>query len=204
MLTRITNSKLFSKLKDKKYRNLFIAGEVRRTVPFQLRALRSARTWTQADLGIEAEMPQTVISRIENGDAASLNIKTLLKLAAAFDVALVVRFEPIDRLVHWVDSLSPEVISPRPSAEVLDEMEGLAEVQTVAAILGVRGNGSGTAVNYLRGLASTSVSTSAVQRTFAFDSPSLVVEMDQGVISGQQPRSTGADGANSYLATSVA
>jgi transcriptional regulator with XRE-family HTH domain len=76
-------------------------------------------------------MPQTVISRIENGDAASLSIKTLLKLAAAFDVALVVRFEPIDKLVHWVDNLSPEAMSPKRATEVLAEME--SETVTIAA-----------------------------------------------------------------------
>jgi transcriptional regulator with XRE-family HTH domain len=130
VFTRITNSKLFKRLKEKKYRNQFIAGEVRRTIPFQLRAMRVERKWTQADLGKEADMPQTVVSRIENGDAASLSIKTLLKLASAFDVALVVRFEPIDRLIHWVDNLAPEVMSPQRSDEILARME--AEVSNIA------------------------------------------------------------------------
>lgn len=123
MLTRITKSKLFSRLKDKRYRDIFNAGEVRRIVPFQLRALRAEREWTQAELGDKAGMPQTVISRIENGDAASLNLKTLLKLATAFDVSLVVRFEPVDRVLDWLDNLSPEVMSPRKAAEILAEME---------------------------------------------------------------------------------
>lgn len=123
MNTRITDSKLFRRLKEKKYRDRFIAGEVKRFIPFQLRALRASRKWTQVELGAEAAMPQTVISRIENGNAASLSIKTLLKLASAFDVALVIRFEPIDRLIDFVDDLSPEAMSPRASSRVLAEME---------------------------------------------------------------------------------
>ena len=123
MNTRITDSKLFKRLKDRKYRDRFISGEIKRLIPFQLRALRASRKWTQAQLGNEASMPQTVISRIENGNAASLSIKTLLKLASAFDVALVVRFEPIDNLIHWVDTMSPETISPRASSEILDDTE---------------------------------------------------------------------------------
>lgn len=126
MSTRITNSKLFKRLKEKRYRDRFVAGEVKRLIPFQLRALRASRKWTQAELGSEANMPQTVISRIENGNAASLSIKTLLKLASAFDVALVIRFEPIDRLVDFVDNLSPETMSPRSSSELLTEMESEA------------------------------------------------------------------------------
>jgi transcriptional regulator with XRE-family HTH domain len=120
---QITDSKLFKRLKDKKYRDRFVAGEVKRHIPFQLRALRTARNLTQVQLGAEAEMPQTVISRIENGSASELSIKTLLKLAAALDVALVVRFEPIDRLIDWVDNLSPETVSPKDSKALLNEME---------------------------------------------------------------------------------
>lgn len=162
MFTRITNSKLFKRLKDRKYRQHFVAGEVRRTIPFQLRALRAERKWTQADLGRAAEMPQTVVSRIENGDGASLNIKTLLKLAAAFDVALVVRFEPLDRLIHWVDNLTPETMSPRQSAEILAEMESQSEA------------GIAVAAPAFRVIQSTPVATTALQRSLAFSGPSLV------------------------------
>lgn len=123
MNTRIINSKLFSKLKDKKYRNLFIAGEIKRTIPFQMRALRGARGMSQADLATAAETQQSVISRIENRGAANLSIKTLLKLAEVFDVALVVRFEPIDNLIDWVDRLSPDVMSPNTSEDVIRQLE---------------------------------------------------------------------------------
>jgi transcriptional regulator with XRE-family HTH domain len=171
VFTRITNSKLFKRLKDKKYRNQFIAGEVRRTIPFQLRALRAERKWTQADLGKEAEMPQTVVSRIENGDAASLSIKTLLKLATAFDVALVVRFEPIDRLITWVDGLSPEVMSPRRSSEILAEIEQNA-TRTLIATATVT---QGAALRVVSGTPS-----GITQNSFAFDRPRLVASRATG------------------------
>lgn len=163
MFTRITNSNLFQRLKDKNYRNQFIAGEVRRTIPFQLRALRGERKWTQADLGKEAEMPQTMVCRIENGDAASLSIKTLLKLASAFDVALVVRFEPIDSLIDWVDNLSPEVMAPRSSVDRLTEMEANAVTP------------SRDTASFVRALqAVSSTITANVQTTLAFDRPQAV------------------------------
>lgn len=167
MFTRITNSKLFKRLKDKKYRNQFIAGEVRRAIPFQLRALRAERKWTQADLGKEAEMPQTVVSRIENGDAASLSIKTLLKLASAFDVALVVRFEPIDRLITWVDGLSPEAMSPRRSGEILAEME-----QGIPSAIEV-----GSAGTFIMRVISGTAS-GAIQQTLPYGRPQLVTRTE--------------------------
>lgn len=185
MFTRITNSKLFARLKDKKYRNQFVAGEVRRTIPFQLRALRAERKWTQADLGKEAEMPQTVISRIENGDAASLSIKTLLKLASALDVALVVRFEPIDRLINWVDGLSAEAMTPRCSAEIIAEAETANEPRTSISLAA-----SSNATPRLRAMTSQSVATAAVQRTLGFSSTRLVESQPTTATSLAAPATT--------------
>lgn len=189
MLTRITNSKLFAKLKSKKYRDLFVAGEVRRTVPFQLRALRVERKWTQADLGKEAEMPQTVISRIENGDASSLSIRTLLKLASALDVALVVRFEPIDRLIHWVDNLTPEAMSPRQSSAVLAEMEQTANTTTSVAS------------PVFRVLPTSPNATDAVQRSLGFSSPRLVESQPTAALSLSESTSTATATPTAYQAT---
>ncbi len=116
------SSKLFSKLKNsKKYRELFIAGQINTGIPFQVRALRSARRWTQDKLGEESKMPQTVISRIESRSAGSLSIKTLLKIAAAFDVALVVRFVPFSEMIDWAENLSPEAVAPKSFEEEAEE-----------------------------------------------------------------------------------
>lgn len=120
--SKIKKSKLFSKLADKKYRNLYVASQVNKGIPYQLRALRAARGMTQADLAEIAGTKQTVISRIENKGAGNLSVKTLLKLAEAFDVALVVRFEPIDRLINWLDNFSPEDISFETSEAILKKL----------------------------------------------------------------------------------
>ena len=134
------NSKMFRKIKDRDYRRRFIFGQIKTGIPFQLRTLRNAREMTQKDLGEAAKIPQTVVSRIENGTGENLSIKTLLKLADAFDVALVIRFEPIDKLVDWVDNLSPEAMSPEPSEKILAEAErkALAQGATTARQRGPR------------------------------------------------------------------
>ncbi|HEY9405385.1 MAG TPA: helix-turn-helix transcriptional regulator [Pyrinomonadaceae bacterium] len=124
MSTQVINPSLLAKMKDKRYRDLYVASHINKLIPFQLRALRAARNnMTQEELAERAETTQSVISRIQNKGAANLNIKSLLKLAAAFDVALVVRFEPIDRFIDWVDDLSPEAMSPKSSENVLEEIE---------------------------------------------------------------------------------
>jgi len=143
-------------------------------------------------------MPQTVISRIENGNAASLSIKTLLKLAAAFDVALVIRFEPIDRLVNWVDGLSADAMAPRPSAELITEAENAFAEPRATAIAARR---TATPVSHLRVLDSPAITTTALQRSLAFSSPAaLVVESGRATTANQPMRVTETT-ASAYRAT---
>jgi transcriptional regulator with XRE-family HTH domain len=179
--TEAINSNLLARLKDKKYRDLFIASQINRIIPYQIRALRAARNnMTQEELAERAETTQSAISRIKSRGAASMNIKTLLKLASAFDVALVVRFEPIDRFVDWVDDLSPEVMSPKPSEVVLTETEkGAGEQQAVhrdTARLAYSG--------YLRP-ASRSEQTGPTQARFSFDAPYLAWSSDRPALTAE-------------------
>lgn len=110
-------SKLIERLKkSKKHRELFVTSQVKNDIPFQIRALRDTEGWTQAELGRRLEMPQSVISRMENPDSGFLSIKTLLRVASVFDVALVVRFVPFGELIHWVESVPYEVKGLSPQA----------------------------------------------------------------------------------------
>ncbi len=174
MSTKAINLNLLPRLKDKKYRDLFVSSQINKTIPFQIRALRAARNnMTQEELAERAETTQSVISRIQNRGAANLNIKSLLKLASAFDVALVVRFEPIDRFIDWVDELSPEVMSPKPSETVIAELERKALEPERAT--------ESTPARHLR-LASSA--TGVFQPTFRFDAPELV---NVNFMTGQTP-----------------
>jgi transcriptional regulator with XRE-family HTH domain len=121
----ITTSKLFKELKDKEYRDLYVEALVDEGIPHQLRALRAARKFSQVELANLIDTKQAVISRIESKGAATLSIKTLLALASALDVALVVRFEPIDRVLTHMANLSPDDLAPKPSGKILASMENV-------------------------------------------------------------------------------
>ncbi len=125
-------TKLISKLKDKVRRELFVAGQIKTGIPFQIRALRDKNGWTQAELGERLGMTQTNISRLESPGYGKLNITTLQRLAAAFDVALVVRFVPFSRLINWIDNLSPADMAPQSFTEELDSLERVASATSVA------------------------------------------------------------------------
>jgi transcriptional regulator with XRE-family HTH domain len=100
--------RLVTKLQDREYRHLYVAANIRNGVAFQIRALRESRGWTQRDLGERTGMAQERISQLEDPDYGRVTLKTLLRLADAFDVSLAVRFEPFSSLVDWVTSVSQE------------------------------------------------------------------------------------------------
>jgi transcriptional regulator with XRE-family HTH domain len=100
-------------LADKEYRDLYVAEHIRTGVAFQIRAMREDRGWTQSELGQRAQgMAQETISQLEDPDYGRLTLRTLIRLASALDVALIVRFAPFSDLVDWIVNLTPQRLAP--------------------------------------------------------------------------------------------
>ena len=111
-------AKLFA---NKKYRDAYVLEHVKNSIPNQIRALREQREWKQSELGEKAGKQQHGIARLEDPRIGhKLSIKTLLELASAFDVALLVKFVPFSRLVKEYEDVSFEALS---AASVTDEKE---------------------------------------------------------------------------------
>src|SRR5713226_7367760 len=108
-----SRKKLILKLKNKKYRDAYVSAHVRNGNAYQIRALREQQGLTQGELGKKARKPQNVISRLEDPSYGKASIPTLLDLAAAFDVALLVKFVPFSKLLKEVEDLSPEALSAK-------------------------------------------------------------------------------------------
>ena len=110
------NKQLINELINKEYRDAFVSAHIDNGIPFQIRALRKRKGWTQKELAEHVGMKQERISALENPNYSKFTLSTLKKLASAFDVALIVRFAPFGELAKWELELSPESLTP-PSFE---------------------------------------------------------------------------------------
>lgn len=108
MTTKNRKKHLTEKLASKKYRDAFVTSYIDQGIPFQIKALREQRDWTQEQLAEYSRMAQTRISLLENPNNKGITLKTLKALASAFDVGLIVRFVPYGDIVHWDLALSSE------------------------------------------------------------------------------------------------
>jgi transcriptional regulator with XRE-family HTH domain len=110
-------------LADKKYRDSYVESFVRNGIAFQLRSMRDLRDLTQMDLAELAEKKQSVISRLENPDNGNPNIATLIEMASALDVALLVKFVPYSRLLKEYEDTTPHALNAK---SIADDVHGLS------------------------------------------------------------------------------
>ena len=101
-------SKLWRKLRNKAYRDGYTEAQLSIEIPFQIWALRKARGWTQAQLAERCGIPQARISHIEQPGRDPLSLRTLYRLASAFDVGLLVQFVSFSESVRREAAFNPE------------------------------------------------------------------------------------------------
>lgn len=98
-------SRLWTKLRRRKYRQAFVATQLKRGVPLQIQALRKRLRLTQKQLAERAGLKQGTISRCEDPDYGELTFNTVLAIANGLDVAFVGKFVPFSELVKWHENL---------------------------------------------------------------------------------------------------
>jgi transcriptional regulator with XRE-family HTH domain len=100
--------------KDPEYRHVYDEGFSSSSIATQIKVLREARKWTQAELADKAGMNQSRISEIEDVNFSSWTMRTLRKLARAFDLRLKISFEEFGTLLTDFRDLNREHLSRRP------------------------------------------------------------------------------------------
>jgi transcriptional regulator with XRE-family HTH domain len=104
-------SELVEKLKNKKYRSAYIRSQINVGIPMQIKFLRENLGWTQGALGKKAGMKQPRISAMERPGEVRFNIETLIRLASAFDVGLVVRFASYSEMLRLESQFNPNTFT---------------------------------------------------------------------------------------------
>jgi transcriptional regulator with XRE-family HTH domain len=120
--TQIRNS-----LVNKEYREALAIEHVNTTLAIQIRKMRESHGWKQDELAAKLGKGkhQETISQWENPDYGRHTITTLKSLAAAFDVALLVKFIPFSELVRDMLSLSDIRLSPPSFSEERNHIKAL-------------------------------------------------------------------------------
>lgn len=124
---------LKKRFEDKEFRSAYVADFVRSGVAYQVRDMREAREWSQKCLASKAETTQSVISRSENPEYGRFNVSTLLDLARAFDVALVIKFVPFRELFEIASDFSKSAMNVASFSTA--DLEGLAATAKPMPIL---------------------------------------------------------------------
>jgi len=99
-------------LANREYREALAIEHVNTTLAIQIRMMRENHQWKQSDLAARLGKHQETVSQWENPDYGRHSMTTLKALAAAFDVALLVKFIPFSELVQDMVNLSEIRLSP--------------------------------------------------------------------------------------------
>lgn len=101
---------LAEELRDREARHLYAEEFANSALALQIKTLRLQRNWTQQELAERAGLKQSQVSAMEQVDHDAWTLKTLRKLARAFDLALDVRFESFGWLLDDALSTSRETL----------------------------------------------------------------------------------------------
>lgn len=103
-LTKISRLKAY-----RTAREAYIKGKLSVLIPAQIRALRlKSKTPKQQDMAKEAGMKQSRISAAEKPGAVNFNLDTLVRIASALKVGLIVEFVPFGTMLAWENGFSQD------------------------------------------------------------------------------------------------
>ena len=131
------------RLASKPYRDVYLPSRVRAVVAMQIRGFRLALGRTQKNFANLIGTTQSVVSDLENPDGEQVSVQTLLNIAAALNVALIVRFASYPDFLSAMSDTSPKGLDAEPiDATIARQTQERGEINlsaplTVAANTGL-------------------------------------------------------------------
>ncbi len=124
--------RLLEEFRDPEARREYADEFLDASIALQIKTLRQQRELTQAQLAELAGMKQSRISTMEKVDYSSLSVRTLRRLAEAFDLPLVIRFESWGNLLRGATRLGRQDLE-RP--DFADDPEFREESNVLAFVI---------------------------------------------------------------------
>ena len=112
---------LVTEFDDKEYAHAYMEEFSNMAIAAQIKVLRDQRGWTQQQLAEAADMKQERVCALEDVDYDAWTIKTLRKLAKAFDLTIKVSFEKFSSGILDISKISPEALKRTSRKEDLIE-----------------------------------------------------------------------------------
>lgn len=94
--------------RDVEYREAYAEAAVEQGIAWQVRVNRERRGLTQSQLAASIHTHQSAVSRMEDPEYGSHSLQQLVKVAHAFDCALIVKFVSYAVLARESECLSPD------------------------------------------------------------------------------------------------
>jgi transcriptional regulator with XRE-family HTH domain len=113
---------LIAEFNDKEYAHAYMEEFSNMAIAAQIKVLREQLGLTQKQLAAAANMKQERISALEDVDYDAWTIKTLRKLARAFDLTIKVSFEKFSNGILDVSKISAETLGRTPRDQDLREL----------------------------------------------------------------------------------
>ncbi len=114
-MSELTN-RLRVEFRDEETRHIYAEDFLNTYIATQLKVLREDRNWTQRQLAERAGMRQERISVLEDVNYEAWSVRTLKRLAKAFDLRLSIKFESFASFLTEFDHFRRETLT-RPSFE---------------------------------------------------------------------------------------
>jgi transcriptional regulator with XRE-family HTH domain len=141
-------------LQDREYAEEYARAYLNSYIATQIKVIREQRKMTQAELGELIGTTQAGVSRVEDINYSSWSLRTLYKIAKAFDVRLRVSFEPYGTLPDEVVRLDRARLERVERAKdtaihgrVIEKMPDLGAPIDIGAFRALRGIGQGSRQN---------------------------------------------------------
>jgi transcriptional regulator with XRE-family HTH domain len=116
MLTRLS--------RNREYRDSYLSAHVRAGIAYQIQALREKLGLSQCAFAKKIGMTQSVVSRLENPEYGKVTVQTLIQVALALEVALLIRFCSYPMFLAAIADVSLEALAVENIQESIGKVPG--------------------------------------------------------------------------------